>query len=223
MAIKLGNTNDVALNGVKIIVYGDSGAGKTTLMGTAPRPLIISAEAGLLALRGSNIPYISVTTYSELMEAYSYATSDEGRALYDTLCLDSISEIADIILANAKANNKDSRQAYGELNDTYADLLRAFRNIEGKNVVFSAKMERTTLSDGTTKFSTSLPGVKTSQNTPYFFDEVFCLQVVRGENGEISRWLQTGSDDLYLAKDRSGVLDMWEEPNLTRIIEKITR
>ena len=51
MALKFTTTNQAAqLHGVKALVYGPSGAGKTTLCATAPAPIIISAEAGLLSL-----------------------------------------------------------------------------------------------------------------------------------------------------------------------------
>ena len=35
--------------GVKMLVYGESGMGKTMLTATLPRPLLISAESGLLS------------------------------------------------------------------------------------------------------------------------------------------------------------------------------
>ena len=224
MAIQLKCTKDVALNGIKVVVYGDAGVGKTTLMGTAPRPLIISAEAGLLSLRGKEIPYIEVHSMADLIEAYEYALSEEGLQQYDTLCLDSLSEIVELILSNEKEKSKDPRQAYQALIDKYLDILRSFRDIVGKNVVFSAKVERTQLSDGTTKFSMMLPGAKTGQQTPYFFDEVFALRIFNDlESKTTSRWLQTDGDSAYVAKDRSGALDMYEEPDLTKIFEKIAK
>lgn len=221
MAIQIKNTRDVALNGVKLVIYGESGAGKTFLMGTAPRPIIISAEAGLLSLRKQDINYIEVHSLEELIEVYNFLLSEQG-AQYETICLDSISEIAEIVLANEKKNAKDARQAYGTLVDVYLDLLRKFRDIPSKNVVFSAKMERVTLSDGTTKYSTMLPGTKTGPQTPYFFDEVFALRIFNNEQtGEPVRWLQTGADMQYVGKDRSGALAMFEPADLTYIINKI--
>ena len=50
MAIKLHSTKDVTVNGVKMMVYGASGVGKTRLTTTCPNPIIISAEKGLLSL-----------------------------------------------------------------------------------------------------------------------------------------------------------------------------
>ena len=43
MAINLKTTKAYAQNGVKVLVYGQSGAGKTTLIKTAPKPIILSA------------------------------------------------------------------------------------------------------------------------------------------------------------------------------------
>jgi hypothetical protein len=36
-----------------------------------------------------------------------------------------------------------------------------------------------------------------------------------------NRWLQTVLGDNYIAKDRSGKLDSFEEPDLTHIINKL--
>ena len=44
MAINLKSTADLSANGVKALVYGQAGAGKTTLAATMPHPIILSAE-----------------------------------------------------------------------------------------------------------------------------------------------------------------------------------
>ena len=56
MAIMLKRTSAVEPAFVKVLVYGASGAGKTTLIPSLPEPIVLSAEAGLLSIRGSNIP-----------------------------------------------------------------------------------------------------------------------------------------------------------------------
>ena len=55
-----------AMDGVKVVVYGQSGVGKTSLATTAEAPLILSAEKGLLSVRRFAIPFIDISTYNEL-------------------------------------------------------------------------------------------------------------------------------------------------------------
>ncbi len=47
------------------------------------------------------------------------------------------------------------------------------------------------------------------------------LRAEKGEDGQVYRTLQTGSDFQYVAKDRSGALGFYEEPNLASIATKI--
>ena len=46
MAINLQNTNTVSASSIKLLVYGQAGAGKTSLIPTMPKPVILSAEGG---------------------------------------------------------------------------------------------------------------------------------------------------------------------------------
>ena len=142
MAINLKSTKGVVTDGgVKVLVYGGSGAGKTTLIGTLPEPIIISAEAGLLSLADLDIPYIEVKDMASLREAYSFVSSEES-AGFRSVAIDSISEIAEVVLNAEKKQTKDPRQAYGALQEQMTDLIRAFRDLSGKNVYMSAKMEK---------------------------------------------------------------------------------
>lgn len=221
MSINLKSTSDFRNVGVKILVYGESGAGKTRLCATAPNPIILSAEAGLLSLKGSDIPYIEIKNLEDLYEAYTWLLSDEAKA-YKTVCLDSISEISEVVLAYAKKENKDPRKAYGDMADQMNAMIRNFRDLPGKNVYFSAKMDKVKdENQGRIVYSPSAPGQKVGIGIPYFFDEVFALRVESDDEGKPCRMLQTQTDGIYIAKDRSGLLDMWEEPDLGKIISKI--
>ena len=219
MAINLRNTNDVHVNGVKILVHGMSGSGKTTLIATLPKPLVLSAEAGLLSIAGSNIDYLQIKSIADLTDAYSFVM--EHLTDYEAICLDSISEIAEQILSFEKKNNKDPRAAYGNLQEQMGDFIRSFRDLDGVNVYFSSKTEKITDNDGRIMYAPSLPGNKTSQQLPYFFDEVLALRVEKDEAGNSMRIIQTDADGVWSAKDRSGKLDMWEQPHLGDIINKI--
>lgn len=66
-----------------------------------------------------------------------------------------------------------------------------------------------------------MPGNKTGQSLPYFFDEVLALRVEKDADGNAQRALMCDSDGLWAAKDRSGKLSNWEAPDLASIINKI--
>ena len=225
MAIKLTTTRQAAhSNGVKILVYGQAGAGKTVLSATTGgNPLIISAEAGLLSLRNTDLAVAEVQSYDDLMEIYKALVSDNPDFRdFDWICIDSISEIAEVILNKAKKDCSDGRQAYGVLSEQMQDLIRAFRDLP-RNIYMSAKMEKQKDDEsGRMMYQPSAPGAKIGQALPYFFDEVFVIRVEKNqESGEMERWLQTQPDYNYTAKDRSGGLDTFEKPDLAHIAAKI--
>ena len=221
MAIKLQNTRDVRVNGIKCLVYGQAGAGKTSLIKTLPAPVVLSAEAGLLSISDQDIPFIQIETIEQLQEAYLWLKDSDEARQFESVALDSISEIAEVVLIKEKEIAKDPRQAYGAMQDTINELVRCFRDLPGRNVYFSAKMEKSQDEQGRILFSPSMPGNKLAQGLPFFFDEVLALRVERDATGNPVHTLQCNPDGVWSAKDRSGRLEMWESPDLGAIIRKI--
>lgn len=219
--MRLQTTKGLHANGVKLLVYGQAGAGKTSLIATLPAPIVLSAEGGLLSLASSDIPFIEVKDVGTLIEAYNWITSSDEAKQYKSVALDSISEIAEVVLSAEKKKSKDPRQAYGALQEIIGDLIRSFRDIQGKHVYFSAKLEKQQDEMGRMLYWPSMPGNKTGQQLPYYFDEVLALRVEKDAEGNTQRALMADSDGLWTAKDRSGRLDSWEAPDLGAIIKKI--
>ena len=209
--------------GAKILVYGMAGAGKTFLARTAPgKVLVISAEAGLLSIRDAqNVEAIEVKSAAEVVEVYEALRS--GKLQYDTVCLDSISEISELLLQAEKARHKDARKAYGEVQESVTNVMRAFRDLQ-MHVMFICKEDKVN-NDGVFEQAPKMVGTKLGQSITYFFDEVLALRVIEDTDAEgnpvQARWLQTRIGQGYVAKDRSGKLEAFEEPNLTKLIEKL--
>jgi phage nucleotide-binding protein len=221
MAINVKTTGSMAANGVKVLVYGQAGAGKTSLIKTLPSPIVLSAEGGLLSIQDADLPFIEITSMTELQEAYTWLTSSDEAKSYKSVALDSISEIAEVCLNTEKKATKDPRQAYGAMQEQMADIIRAFRDLPGRHVYMSAKLEKTQDEMGRVLYAPSMPGNKTGQALPYFFDEVLALRVEKDSDGATQRALMCDSDGLWLAKDRSGKLDAWEAPDLSAVFAKI--
>ena len=221
MAINLKTTAGLHANGVKLLVYGQAGSGKTSLIPTLPNPVVLSAEGGLLSIAGANVPYLEVRSLDDLREAYTWCAESEEAKQFQSVCLDSISEIAEVVLAHEKKVNKDGRAAYGEMDVQMTEIIRAFRDLPGRHIYMSAKLEKQADEMGRILYFPSLPGNKTAQKLPYFFDEVLALRVERDPEGNTQRALMCDSDGLWLAKDRSGKLGTWEAPDLGALIAKI--
>jgi hypothetical protein len=225
MPIQVLTTDQIsAQNGVKCMVYGPSGVGKTRLCATAPNPIIISAEKGLLSLRKYKTAAIEITSVDELNEAYRFCTQSKEGGNYWTVCLDSISEIGEVVLAHLMktVGAKDPRKAYGDLIPVMSGIIRSFRDIPQKHVCVTAKMEQNKdESTGALMFGPSMPGNKVGPQIPYFFDEVFTIRMGKTPEGQLFRYLQTGPDLQYHGKDRSGELQHMEPPDLSAVFSKI--
>lgn len=221
MAINLKRTGGLSANGVKLLIYGQSGAGKTSLIRTLPNPIVLSAEGGLLSIQDADIPFIEIKTMDDLTEAYKWCKESAEASEFQSVALDSISEVAEVVLNHEKKQTKDPRQAYGTLAEQMTDIIRAFRDLPKKHVYFSAKMEKAQDEQGRVLFNPAMPGKALTQGISYFFDEVLALRVERDAEGKNQRALMCDTDGLWLAKDRSGKLDPWEAPDLGAIIAKI--
>ncbi len=224
MAIKIQNTGNLStVNGVKALVYGGAGAGKTRLIATAPSPIIFSAEKGLLSVKRDKLAYIEITDYKSLEEAVIWGLQSAEARKYHTYGLDSISEIAEVVLHDEQAKQKDPRKSYPQYQSNMLEMFRAFRDMPQKHVIFTAK--ETALKDalGSISYGPSFPGNKLAEAAPYFFDEVFRLVNFPDPNnpGKLLGALKTQKDRESEGKDRSGALDLWEPANLSHVFNKI--
>lgn len=224
--MKWGTTDQAVSHGVKILGYGVSGAGKTHIIQTLPTPIIGSAESGLLTLRKLKIPYGLIATYADLLEFYQWCAGSAQARQFQSIALDSVSEIAEVVLDNERKFTKDPRQAFGETIIKVINVVRAFRDLPGYNFYVSAKAEYAADEAGRLYWAPMMPGKKLGPQLPYFFDEVFFMGI--GEytdaTGKLAKYhyLQTAGDSNRVAKDRSGVLSPMEPPDLGNIIHKIT-
>ena len=217
--MEIKNTRDISAQHLKVLVHGAAGAGKTRLCGTTKgKTIILSAESGLLSLSDKEIDIIEIKTMADLYAAFTFLQTDKE---YEWVCLDSISEIAEVLLTTEKAKTKDPRQAYGELQTQMMQLMRGFRDLP-KNVYFSAKQDKTKDEiTGGFLYAPSAPGTKVSVAMPYLFDLVFALHTWKDDEGKVQSALQTQRCAQYEAKDRSGKLEFTEPADLGAIQSKI--
>lgn len=217
--------------GIKVLVYGPAGSGKTRLCGTAPKPLIISAEAGLLTYRkmirdgliDQGTPVVEVTNITDVEEALVWCRDNATKYGIQTICKDSISEIAEKCLSAEKTKTKDPRQAYGEMANRIIELVKEFRDLPDLNVIVTAK--QTQVADaitGVPKATPTAPGQQIGPALPYLFDEVLHAFTDKDPTtGATYHALRTHASFNVEAKDRSGMLDEIEYPDMTHLFNKM--
>lgn len=225
MAIKLTSTRiEAAVNGVKLLVYGDAGIGKTSLAATAPNHsevIILSAESGLLSIADTDIAVLKIEEMQDLLDAYNWLTTDEQGMSYKWVVLDSLSEIAEVVLAAEKLKaGKDKRAAYVPMQEIIESMIKDFRDLP-RNILMTCKLESYQDDNKMVIKRPMLVGQKLPVNIPYLFDEVFHMHSGIDADGHEYRALQTQPDRKTVAKDRSGKLDMYEYPDLGHIASKI--
>jgi phage nucleotide-binding protein len=205
------------------LVYGDAGVGKTTLASTAPDVLILSAEGGLLSLAGHDLPVVELTNRNVINEAHDWLKRSKEAKQYKTIFIDSVSEIAEILLAEELAVTKDGRAAYGEMASLMTATIRGYRDLP-YHVIFTAKIKKIVDdATGATSFMPSVPGQILLNNLPYLVDLVMFMNIGKLSDGTKYRYLDTVGDRRYIAKDRSGQLAAKEKPDLSYIFDKITK
>lgn len=222
MAIKIVSTKK-SVDSVKLLIFGESGVGKTKLIETAPNPLILNAERGLLSLANNDFDTIDINTLDDIEEAFQFITESQDAKKYDTIALDSVSEIAQVYLNGLKKLHKDPRAAYGILADGVSSMIRDFRDIQGKHVYFVAQAGVVEDENGITEVKSIMPGKTLTKSLPFFFDEVLALRFGYLEDKTQYRYLQTTHGGQYKCKDRSGYLDEQEKPDLGNIFDKIVK
>ena len=212
----------VLAQGIMMLIYGPAGSGKTVMCATAGEAtLIISTEAGLLSIKDApdTVQIAECNTRADVEEVLTFLENNKRPAW---VCVDSISEIAEVVLAEELKKNKDPRKAYGELAVIMTNIIKRFRDLTNTNILMTAKLDR--VQDGMSTamlYGPGMPGQKMGQALPYFFDLGGALRGDKDNEGKLVRALQTNRDGQWDAKDRSGKLEVYEHPNLAQIKAKI--
>jgi len=218
--MKIESTSNIESVTINALVYGRSKAGKTRLISTAEAPFIISIEDSLWSLKDFNIDYKSVKDMKGLAEVMAWLSTPEALK-YKTICIDSISELGELILESEKMRVKDARLAYGAMQEEVFKIIRAIRAMPFDFYVI-AKADKYLDMSGATVFSPALPGNKAAIKLPYLFDITLALRKIMPEGSkEPETFLQCKEDGVWEAGDKSGKLDMWEPANLKHIFDKM--
>lgn len=206
MEFVIKNTKDVANDGVKVLMFAASGFGKTTALGTLEgKTLILSAESGLLVLQDKDVDVIDIDNIDTLGQVY--LAIKKGELKYDNICLDSLSEIGEMIVSEL-----DKDEYYGDPSNAFplwkeyskrmTNICKKFRDLKGVNIVLTALAEPVE-ANGSIRYMPMIPAKKLQAKLVSIFDEVYYGNIDKDGN----RVVHTGSSSTYDSKSRAGIQD----------------
>jgi hypothetical protein len=232
---------------LNMLIYGNYGAGKTLLAGTADavpemrKVLFLDIEGGTFTLKHKfpNTDVLRITNWNQMADIY-----DELRAglhsEYNTIVIDSLTEAQvfnlDEVMRELVKNKPDRSEDIPDVREWQINqkqvvkFIRLFRDLP-VTVIMTALMKTTVdKMTGKTSKGPELPG-KLAMRVPALFDEVFFLYVkkmpqnINGEEVKVdTRLLLTGATEETAAKDRSGMLpQVIVEPTMEILYDKMVR
>lgn len=201
--------------GCKVCCYGPPGSGKTPILNTAPRPLLLACEPGLLSMRGSTVPTFTAFEPAKINEFFDWLVSSNEVNNFDTIAIDSVSEMASIYLIEGLKKNKHGMAAYGDMAENTEKQLRRLYFLKNKHVYCIAKQE---LNNGNKR--PYMPGQYLPVQLPHLFDFILQLDIQNVPGMGQVKAFRCNGDMITMARSRTGNLNDFEPPNLSQLFNK---
>lgn len=165
-------------------------------------------------------------------EAIGGALEDLDR--YDTIFIDSLTAITRLSFRWAeqqpeayseRTGKKDLRGAFGLHGRETVLWLNQLQHARAKNVIFVGILERVTDELNVATWQLQAEGSKVARELPAIVDQIISYQYLDfGDSKPLTRGFVCTSPNpwSYPAKDRSGRLEQIEEPDLGKLLSKLT-
>lgn len=203
-------------SGFKCIVFGAPGSGKTPISATSPRPVMLITEPGMLSMKNVKIPAYEAYTIDRIEGFFSWWFSDSKEiGNFDTLIVDSSSQLAEIYLQDALKNNKHGLKAFGEMATEAMVHFRKMFFMPHKHIYLIAKEG---ITDGIKR--PFYPGKILNVEVPHLYDAILHLGIHNvPQMGQVLSFQCRQSYDI-VARDRSGRLNEYEPPDFSLLLGK---
>ena len=179
-----------------ILVYGESGVGKTTFASTAPRPILwLESEGGTHSIGDKEgIDVVRVVTLQDYRDVLQYLEANPGK--YQTVVIDSFSEtqaliLKDIMKAAVKLDPGRDEFAplfseWGRLTGVMREIARAYRDLPMHTVITALTREDKDDLTGKTRIRPRLTPALADE-LPAFMDVCGFLYTSTPKKGEVDK------------------------------------
>lgn len=230
-----------ANQGFSMILYGDSGIGKTTSIGTLPvgKTFIVDVEGSLFVIEDRHHYYMSMEDWTDdemakLDGTYAMLKTEQKTDAVDFskikfVVIDTLTELYKWFQFYylTKSNRKYFNKAiYGKAAQKLREYIRNYRNLvyQGKNVIFTCIETSMDLSsDGVSEHKKTYPYLSEGfvKEVSQLMDVVGHLEVKNTLND--TRQIRLKDNGVYYCKSRIKGLDEFESPDLKKLFLKMIK
>ena len=151
---------------------------------------------------------------------------------YDTIFIDSITVAGRLCLQwcknqpssiSEKTGKEDMRKCYGLHGQEMITWFTHLQHLRNKNIWFACILEEKLDEFNRKIFAMQIDGAKSANELPGIIDQLITMAEISNDKEGSKRAFinHTINPYGYLAKDRSGALDLIEEPHLGKLMQKI--
>jgi|GEM_PF-1791230 len=170
-----------------------------------------------MSIRHLSPQFAEINSLQDLKDLYNFLKNEKHD--FETVVIDSITEINDIIKTEIETRNKRNMQLqdWGILQKEIKDILRKFRDLP-MHIIFLAQETTEKDEEKIVKYLPSLNG-KSATEIAYYMDTVgYCFIDKLG-----NRKIGTMPNEKYLTKDRTNVIDGGENQNFSEWVEAMKK
>ena len=220
--VEIKNVSDMEFGYAKILVFGESGSGKTYFASTYDNEKVlfinVKAESGMMTLRalGADIDVLDVDSYSDMKEAVEWIKANGSK--YDVLYIDSLSQWQKNLEKEVpETGNKFAK--WNTIKEYTKEVVNSFKNLPF-HVVFTCEIKKDKdENQGDIIYNPSLLG-SSRDEIPYWFDEVYYFTRFQQKiDDPIAYKALTSAAMKYPCKSRLRLPANIDNPNLKEIIE----
>lgn len=217
------------------LVYGQSGSGKTSLIGSFPRPYIIDTDYGLETLIGKDVEYDEYYTRlgdegaKDIWPTILEKVEEFANPTHDTLAVDSLTTIMDVAVAFvlSKAGHASIQlQDYNTLYDEIVKLVVRLRRVPCHVVVTAHEEAVRDENSGKLHIIPLVMGNKLAPKLPLYFNNIYNVVVEIPKGGTdkpAPRKLLVQPDGTRLAKTQVVSDETRIEKNFDAIINHLSK
>lgn len=215
-----------------LLVYGESGVGKTTLAGSSDgvpemrKVLLVDVEGGTLSLRNSypDVETVRVKTWTEMQSVYDQLHTNPSN--YTTVIIDSLTEVQkmsmDAVMRKLVAEYEERDADVPGIREWNINIeqtrkfVRAFRDLPINTIFTALSRSDKNPMKGSVRRKPSLSG-KVADEVAAFLDIVVYMYA-KEIDGVNKRMILCASTEDTVAKDRTGKLPVIvEDPTMNEI------